>query len=35
MKINLMFLFIDILVFLAYPVLYIIEKVRHLMGHGR
>ncbi len=35
MKINLMFLLIDILVLLAYPVLYLINQVRRLLGHRR
>ncbi len=32
MKINLMFLLVDLLVLLAYPVLYVINKVRRVLG---
>ncbi len=32
MKINLLFVLIDIVVLLAYPVVYIVNQVRRLMG---
>ncbi len=35
MKVNLIFVLIDIVVFLAYPVLFVINKVRRLLEHRR